>query len=319
MRHKMSDDIPLLSPVTLVQLFMRGARAIGKGGEAMIFGLMRMASKDDKAKVFAGYEPDEHDVLVTCHSKSGTNWAMQIVVQTIHRGAAEFEHIHDLAAWPDVPHFPSISPLDDPGPWQRAPTKLRAIKTSLEAEYVPYDERARYLTVLRDPKEVLVSAYYFLTGVFGMRDHIDLDQWFEHVTKPEAFMRHWAGHTAGYWAWRERPNVLVMLYPEMKRDLPGTIDRVATLLGVELDEAQRAEVIRRSGFEYMKQREDAFAPPRMWILTGKARGQMMRAGKADGSKAALSEEQRARLDQMMLEDFAAIGSDFPYAELFMSS
>src|SRR5215471_4515279 len=45
---------------------------------------------------FPNYEPGEHDVLVCAYFKSGTNWTMQIATQIAYRGAAEFEHIHDL-------------------------------------------------------------------------------------------------------------------------------------------------------------------------------------------------------------------------------
>ena len=48
------------------------------------------------------YVPTANDVLICSYFKSGTNWTMQIAVQIAHRGRAEFEHIHDLVAWPDM-------------------------------------------------------------------------------------------------------------------------------------------------------------------------------------------------------------------------
>ncbi len=47
--------------------------------------------------------PAEHDVLICSYFKSGTNWTMQIAVQVAYRGRAEFEHIHELVPWPEIP------------------------------------------------------------------------------------------------------------------------------------------------------------------------------------------------------------------------
>jgi hypothetical protein len=52
---------------------------------------------------FGEYQATSHDVFACVYFKSGTNWLMQILVQVIYQGAAEFEHIHDLVPWPDSP------------------------------------------------------------------------------------------------------------------------------------------------------------------------------------------------------------------------
>ena len=52
---------------------------------------------------FPSYAPRPEDVFICSYFKSGTNWTMQMAVQIAHRGRAEFEHIHNLVAWPDIP------------------------------------------------------------------------------------------------------------------------------------------------------------------------------------------------------------------------
>ena len=313
----MRETPPLLSPLLPAQLILIVARTLGLGGQALDLIIKKIASKDRKHEVFAGYEPAAHDVFVTCFSKSGTNWALQLVVQIAYQGEAEFRHVHDLVPWPDG-QFPGIVSLDDPEPRNRAPTGLRAIKTALEADYVPYDPSAKYLCIARDPKEIMVSAYYFLTGIFGLREHLDADRWFQMGMRPDSILSSWPGHMAGYWAWRDRPNVLVLLYPEMKKDLSGTVDQIAGFLGVELDQQQRAEVIRKCEFTYMMSKESCFAPPRLPLLTGKKRAQMMRSGKSGKSSEFLSAAQRDEVDEYMLAKLGELDSDFPYRELFMS-
>lgn len=118
--------------------------------------------KDGPAGVFRDYQPDAHDVLVCTYSKSGTNWMLQIAQQLAFDGDGDYQHIHDVAAWPDV--SASLGkrlciPLRDPRVWQASPHGLRVVKTHLGAAHVPYSPGAHYLIVIRDPKEVFVSSY----------------------------------------------------------------------------------------------------------------------------------------------------------------
>ncbi|NVB40629.1 sulfotransferase domain-containing protein [Pseudenhygromyxa sp. WMMC2535] len=312
----MHETAPLLSPLLPMQLFIRAGRRLGHGVPVLMAMLQRMASKDRKPAVFAGYEPQAHDVFVTCFSKSGTNWAMQLVTQIANRGAAEFRHIHHLVPWPDG-RMPGVVGLEDPGPWTSAPAKMRAIKTALEADYVPWSAKARYLCVVRDPKEILVSAYYFLTGVFGLREHVSPQEWIEHMLRPGSFITDWPAHADGYWRWRERPNTRLLFYADLGADLGASVDAIAALMDVKLTAEERAEVVRRGGFAYMKAHESCFAPPRMPLLTGSRRGQMVRAGRAGDSGEFLSPAHAEALDAQMLAGLDALGSDFPYAERFM--
>lgn len=310
-------DPPWLSVMTPMQLFLWTARGLGLGSQAMGLAIKGMTSRAAKIKPFVGYEPKAHDVFVTCLSKSGTNWMMQLVTQICHRGAAEFEHIHQEVPWPES-KFPGIVGLEDMGPVTRSAIGKRGIKTTIHAEDMPYSPVASYVTVLRDPKDVLVSAYDFVMGIFGLREHIDMPTWIEMMLRPGGMIAgDWPAHTAGFWRLRDRPNVLVLEFADMKRSLDEAVDGIAALLDVELTQDERAKVIERGGFEYMKAHEEQFAPPRLRLLTGRERGKMMRAGKVGRSKQMLSDEQRARIDALMLERLEQLGSDFPYRERFM--
>ncbi len=45
--------------------------------------------------------------------------------------------------------------------WRTAPERKRLIKTHLNWELLPYSNEARYIAVIRDPKDVFVSFYFF--------------------------------------------------------------------------------------------------------------------------------------------------------------
>lgn len=306
---------PKLGVLRVLLVMASIAKHLGLGAYIARAGLARMLSEKKKAAAFAGYLPDEHDVFVATFAKSGTNWMMQIAQQIACRGAAEFDHIHQLVPWPDAPG-PSPLPLSDTRAREAAPTGLRVIKTHLETAYLPYSEKARYLTVIRDPKEVLVSSYYFLGGMMNVLSHVSIDQWFDIFMAGGALGTGWAVHTASFWAWRDRPNLLVMNYADIKGDARPHIERVARLMGVSLDESEMATVVERSSFAWMKAHESQFAPPRMPMMKEAERPRMVRRGEAGGSDELLSPAQQAAVDQLCQAELQRLGSDFPYASWF---
>jgi hypothetical protein len=304
---------PLLSPNTIVATVMRVARGLGIALPTIRTLLGHASTDQRKRRIFAGYEPSEHDVFVATFPKSGTNWAMQLAVQIAWRGEAEFEHIHEVVAWPEA-RLAGIVPLHDPGPQQRCPTGKRAIKTAIDAAFVPYREHATYLTVLRDPKDVFVSTYHFIFGIFDLVDDITMEEWLALFLSPQFPGGSWAQHAASYWAWRERPNVRVLLFSEMKQDLPGTVGRVAEAMGVSLTDAELRRVVERCSFDTMQRNEQRFAPPRM--LFTRQHGTMVRAGKVGASGELLTRQQQAAIDRHCQGELGRLGSDLPYAELF---
>lgn len=294
-------------------LFAQAGTRLGLGGPVLRLLARRVLLREPQS--FRRYQPTEHDLIVATFAKSGTNWALQMGHQIAHRGQGDFGHIHDVVAWPEGP-FSFIVPLDDPTPQRSSPTGKRVIKTHLGTAAVPYNPAATYLTVVRDPKEVLVSAYYFMLGQFGLLDRISPEQWVDLATSDDLFPQYWAQHTAGFWSWRDRPNVLVRLFGDVKADLPGTIDDIATLLGVALTEQERAEVLEKSSFRWMKARDHKFTPPRSPLVPADQHPSMMRKGKTGAAQEMLDASAMSHLDDACRAALSRLGSDFPFDDAF---
>jgi Sulfotransferase domain len=146
------------------------------------------------------FEPSAQDVLVCSYFKSGTNWTMQIAVQIAHRGRAEFDHVHDLVPWPDMPDRMGYAvPLDVAEPRRSAPTGLRIIKTHLALDDVPYSPAARYICVVRDPKDVFVSSYHFVRAMVMGPLMPTVGTWLDAYLSPDAPLGSWARHLASCW------------------------------------------------------------------------------------------------------------------------
>jgi hypothetical protein len=297
----------VLPMVRVLEMLGRTERAIASVGE-------KQQRKLAKKNPFGSYIPTEHDVIVATYAKSGTNWMMQIAHQLAFHGQGEFNHIHCVVPWPDSPSQMGkyAIPLDVPSVWMASPEQKRIIKTHLNWELIPYSPQARYIAVIRDPKDVFVSNYHFVKGIAGPVMP-SLDTWYRvFLSGKSPLGGSWAVNAAGYWAQRHRPNVLVLSFKAMKRDLPGTVRKVADFMNVRVPEEVIGEVCAKSSFDYMKRIDEKFRPGRM--IPWGPEGSMMRKGTQGGSSELLSPEQQRQIDACFMAELKQLGCDLPYEE-----
>lgn len=264
---------------------------------------------------FNGYTPTEHDVIVSVFSKSGTNWTMQITHQIAMRGQGEYAHIHDVIPWPDevIPDY--TIKLTDEAPLKNSLTGMRVIKTHLDMEYVPYNDHAKYVFVIRDPKDAFVSSYFFIRSVmFGMLMPSP-KTWLDLFLSNNFPLGSWPSHIASCWRLRNESNARVLFYKDMKKDLPGTVRSLAELMGVDLTPEEFDTVVHKSTFQYMKSIDHKFYPGEgsPW---SDPNGSMMRKGKAGDSGELLTLADQAKIDEYCRQELRRLGSDFPYDDYF---
>ena len=122
----------------------------------------------------------------------------------------------------------------------------------------------------------------------------------------------WAVNTAGYWAQRHHPNVLIVSFKSMKRDLEGTVRKVAEFLDIPASESLIDVVRERSSFEYMKGIDQKFNMGKM--TPWRSGGVMIRKGTQGGSSELLSRDRQREMDAHFIGELKRLGSDFPYEE-----
>ena len=137
---------------------------------------------------------------------------------------------------------------------------------------IAFQADVKYLVVLRDPREALVSFRFFMAAQhddvynrFGVPH--ELRTAMTRPTFPKFFREvvlaaHWDGEevpggllTGGFfdfvnawWPLRERPNVLLLHFNEMKADHEGSLKRIAAFLGYSPDAETWARVVEYTSF-----------------------------------------------------------------------
>jgi hypothetical protein len=271
-----------------------------------------------KKNPFRGYIPGPQDVFVMTYAKSGTNWMMQIAHQLIHHGNGDFDHIHNVVPWPDAPLIsPTMRdyaiPLEQADSWKTAPERKRVIKTHFNWDLLPYSEEARYIAVIRDPKDVFVSAYFFIrdSGMGAATPSVDT-MYRLFIADKFLLGGSWAANAAGYWAQRHRPNVLPVSFKAMKRDPEGTVRKVAAFLNIQVSDDVIRAVCEKSSFEYMKRIDHKFGVGK--TVPWREPGAMMRKGRQGDSGELLTPERQREMDAHCMAELKRLGSDLPYEE-----
>jgi len=216
------------------------------------------------------YRPRRGDVFVVTQMKCGTTWMLQVAYETILRGRGDLgdagaRHIHAVAPWIEASWAVSM----DEAP-RLGEHGMRIVKSHMPAHLLPIGPDARYIYVTRHPFGCFASCVDFIHMLMGpLAPPLDvLLDWF---CSDRMWWGSWPDHVEGWWRASERnANVLFVHFEEMRADLPAVVDRVAAFLGIELSAGERADVVRKSAFDFMKKHEERFtmAPPTAFATEG---------------------------------------------------
>lgn len=212
---------------------------------------------------FAGYFHSEYvesamdyshrtgDLFIVTYVKCGTTWMQHIVYLIQNDGVPPANAVEFYKASP----FIEVCGADCMK-WVKRPG---AVKTHLPLHQLRYSPDAKYIVVIRNPFDVLVSMHHFWFMISAYEYDGNFDDSFEN------FMENYiesGDYFAFYREWYERsadPNVLFVVYEDMKKDPEAAVLKVARFLGPEYEKRLLAnngkvlgEVLKYSSVEEMK-------------------------------------------------------------------
>ncbi|PCI27448.1 MAG: sulfotransferase [SAR324 cluster bacterium] len=210
------------------------------------------------------------DVVVSPYPKCGTTWVQQIVHGLRTRGSMAFDEIIEVSPWLEIAFDVGIN-LDKP-----QPALPRLFKSHMFWEQIP--KGGKYIYVIRDPKDTLVSKYHFEEGWWFEKGSISIEEYAKDSFIPDN--AYWL-HLLSWWQQLHNPNVLILCFEDLKKDLSKYIPLIAHFINCELDQELQDIVLRQSSFEFMKKHEHKFDEH---ITRGKREKVMGLPSNADVSK-----------------------------------
>jgi aryl sulfotransferase len=215
----------------------------------------------------------DDDIIIATYAKSGTTWVQQIVAQLLFRGDPDLE-VAEMSPWLDL----RIPPKDVKLPAVESQTHRRFLKTHLPVDALVFSPKAKYLYIGRDGRDVVWSLY---------NHHANANQsWYDAVNDtpgrigppierpPKDIRQYWRdwmdgnGHpfwpfwenVRSWWEIRRLPNVMLLHFANLKRDMPGQIRRIAAFLDIPIDESRWQAVVEHCSFEWMKKNATKSVP-----------------------------------------------------------
>jgi len=176
----------------------------------------------------------------------------------------------------------------------------------------------RYINVVRNPGDVLVSNFKFMEGWFIEPGAIGIEEFAREtfLKKPEYF-----DHLKSWWPRRHDPDVLFMAYELNLADSAAAIAQIAGFIGVPLDDELLELTLKHSSIDFMLQHKDRFDDVLMRELSERdgalpkgSDSAKVREGKA-GSAKSLPPDLQAAVNQMWVDEAAEFTGCATYDEL----
>jgi hypothetical protein len=248
---------------------------------------VRYVSADEDSARWDGFPFRAGDIVISTRSKSGTTWVQMICALLIFQTPELPEPLATLSPWLDTLSAPKADV------YARLETQQhrRFIKSHTPLDGIPLDDRATYLVVARDPLDLAVSLYHQgdnidrtrLRELIGASEpaqpagppkpraplHEWLLGWIDKDVSPREEMDSLPGvmwHLRDAWVRRAEPNIVLLHYDDLLRDLDGEMRRLATRLDIAVPEPLWPSLVDAATFTTMRARAADVLPDRSGIL-----------------------------------------------------
>lgn len=174
------------------------------------------------------YKAQSNDLFLLTYPRSGTNWMATIIYGLLTNGKAFDDDIDDYMLRTPL--------LEGEGKNFIEQTMRRpgVILSHLPFSHISYNPQAKYICVVRNPKDVCVSLWHFLNKhpKIGFV-YPTFDSFFQAFVNGDTPYCAHIDYLRLLWSHKNDHNVLIITYEEMKTDLLRSIQKVAQFLSID--------------------------------------------------------------------------------------
>ncbi len=226
---------------------------------------------------WADFKPRPDDIFVCTPAKCGTTWTQMIVASLLWPDGDLPGPMMMLSPWIEAKFIPAETMHS----MLEAQTHRRFMKSHTAADGIPLREDAKYIVVGRNGLDAFMSFCNHMERLKGTEDlnakamedglpqmpqwegdvHSFFDRWLEN---DDQFFR----IISTYWERRDRSNLLLVHYADLKADLSAEMHRIEDFLGLDVPAAKWDEVVERCTFESMRENGERLGPIDMMFEDG---------------------------------------------------
>uniref|UniRef100_A0A8C5MS37 Sulfotransferase n=1 Tax=Leptobrachium leishanense TaxID=445787 RepID=A0A8C5MS37_9ANUR len=198
-------------------------------------------SSIDLLRALNAFQAREDDLLLVSYPKSGTHWLAEII-----------KHLYTSKVSLTSPlEFGDVSKLEE----LSFIGSKRIIPTHLSYDMLPADFKAKKckaIYIIRNPKDTAVSLFHY----YRDNPHLPtIDTWHGYLDmflRGEVVCGSWFDHILGWEEHRNEMSTLFLYYEAMKKDLPKTIRKISSFLGININDNEISEICKKTSFNEMR-------------------------------------------------------------------
>lgn len=253
---------------------------------------------------------EDTDVFAVTYPKSGTIWMQEILPLILHDG--DLTPIQTIPNWDRTPWLEEsrlalvVDKLKSP----------RALVTHFPYHLMPasfHHSKAKVIYVMRNPKDVFVSFYYFHQMAGFLEDPGTFDEFLDKFLEGKLVFGKWTDHIK---SWRNASlgdRIMYITYEEMKEDLPAALRRIASFLGKNLSDEIIHKIAENCSFKAMKENpmSNFSLVPKIYMDSDKS--PFLRKGVAGDWKNHFSPEQLSRFSSVINKELEGESFSLPWS------
>ncbi|KAL1138260.1 hypothetical protein AAG570_009949 [Ranatra chinensis] len=264
------------------------------------------------------------DVWLVSYPRTGSTWVQEMVwcicndfkseasktISQMRTPLLELTAIlaNEEGSWKDnfpnsvdqVENMPSPRFIKTHLPWGLLPAQLEQVKPKI-------------IYVARNPKDMCISYYHYCKLIHKLNGSVE--EFCELLLDGTAPIGPLWDHILGFWEKRNEPNIQFLKYEDVKKDVRGTIEKMADFLGKSLSEDDIISLMDHVSFKKMRNNPALNLEPLLKLKNGPSfemngDSNFIRKGQVGDWKNYMSEDLSQRFDKWMETNLAGTGLHF---------
>ncbi|XP_070822534.1 sulfotransferase family 2, cytosolic sulfotransferase 3 isoform X2 [Chaetodon trifascialis] len=256
------------------------------------------------------FSVEDTDVFAVTYPKSGTIWMQEILPLVLNGG--DLTPIHTIPNWDRVPWLEEkrlamvVDQLTSP----------RALVTHFPYHLMPpsfHASKAKVVYVMRNPKDVMVSSYYFHQMAGFLNDPGTFDEFMAKFLEGKVLFGKWTDHVKSWRHTELGDRIMYITYEEMVQDLPAALRSLSDFLGSNLSEEVIQKIAEHCSFKTMKVNSMSNFSLVPKVLMDSDKSPFLRKGVVGDWKNHFSSEQLARFTSVIRQELENESFPLPWS------